>query len=385
MSIFWESAGLQIRLGDTLAELRQMESESVQMCVTSPPFYRLRDYGIAGQIGLEPTLAEYLTALVDVFLEVRRVLRRDGVCFIEMGDSYSGGGHGPGGKGDEHSQRMGSENFRITTMGSKQLLGVPWRLAFALQDNGWILRRDIVWHKPNVIPESVKDRPTCSHTFIFLLAKSQRYYFDGEAIKEASTGQNGQAANFARDSKDDLVPGQWATQHRLDREPTANNGTRNCRDVWSIPTEPLALGHFAAFPTELARRCILAGTSERGCCPVCGKPWVRIAQAETEAPPYRRGNKPETQHAYWGESDTRTLGMVQVVNTLAWRPQCSHELKSPVPCTVLDPFSGAGTTLMVAHRLGRRAVGIELNPDYCSMSRDRILADAPLLHAIERR
>ena len=362
----WQSDGITLHCGDSLAVLKSLPAESVQCCVTSPPFFHLRDYGMAGQIGLEPTLAEYITALVDVFREVRRVLRKDGTAWVEMGDCYTGG-RGGGWKGDEHGQQ---HKEPIRELGPKQLLGVPWRLAFALQDDGWVLRRDIVWHKTNAMPESVQDRPSCSHTFIFLLARSARYHYDGEAIKEdAAVGYNG--STFTGGKTEACRPGTGQGER-------TELPTRNCRDVWSIPTEPLPIAHFAAFPTELARRAILAGTSERGACPVCGKPWVRVASRLTEA---KEETTDRTKAASLNRTHRQFSGGFAPVLTLeaGWAPACTHDA-APVPCVVLDCFSGAGTTLLVANRLGRHGVGIELNPEYWRMAQSRLVGDAPLLH-----
>lgn len=227
-----------LHVGDALEQLRALPAESVQVCVTSPPYWGLRDYGVEGQIGLEPTRAEYVQRLVEVFGEVRRVLRHDGTAWVNLGDTYAsdtwGGGRGVNstinGGGQQNAARAAQLKLKNRLDGAKpkDKLGVPWRVALALQDDGWWLRSDIVWAKPNPMPESVRDRPTASHEFIFLLAKSEQYFYSHDA-----------------------------------RDRRLNDGIveyRNWRDVWTIPTQPSQLEHFAAFPEELARRCIFAGS-----------------------------------------------------------------------------------------------------------------------------
>ena len=217
----------RILLGDALERLRALPSESVHTCVTSPPYYNLRDYGAAGQIGNEASVEEYLQSLVSVFREVRRVLRADGTLWVNMGDSYAtrSGSHPP-----TNTRNSCGHTAKHTPRGYKykDLIGVPWRLAFALQDDGWDLRTDIIWNKPNCQPESVKDRPTRSHEYVFLFSKSERYHFDRDAIMEPA----------------------------LDKEQKA----KNRRTVWNINTEPYPGSHFAVYPRALVRLCVLAGS-----------------------------------------------------------------------------------------------------------------------------
>lgn len=296
-----------VYVGDCLASMRSMPSESVQCCVTSPPYWGLRDYGVDGQIGLEPTIDEFMVRLVDVFCEVRRVLRGDGVCWVNMGDAYAQNGcHG---------------------LKPKDLIGQPWRLAFALQSVGWWLRQDIIWHKPNPMPESVRDRCTKAHEYVFMLTKSERYYWDAEAMKEPVTGTSNARVSKAAAAKIQAArEGGAAVTHAnpdghgvnpkaaIERFGVASTTSlksavclqvenRNSRSVWSIPSEPYSEAHFATFPTALPRKCILAST--------------------------RPGD------------------------------------------TVLDPFGGSGTTGMVSLELGRNAILCELNPEYAEMARKR--------------
>lgn len=316
--------------GDAIARLRELPDESAHCCVTSPPYWGLRDYGAEGQIGLEETPAEYVARLVDVFREVRRVLHKMGTAWVNLGDTYTGGRNGGVGGSSITSNRnhnaakaawdaQGGATHRIAPgLKPKELVGIPWRVAFALQDDGWWLRSDTVWHKPNPMPESVRDRPTRAHEYVFLLSKSRRYYYDADAIREPLRPKTLTTYGTTRKSKgNDALGGvktdNWATdvpERKPKIGPDGKPVGANARSVWTIAQEPFAEAHFATMPRRLVERCILAG------CPPGG--------------------------------------------------------------TVLDPFGGAGTTGLVADRLGRDAVLIEINPEYCSMARRRIDSDTPL-------
>lgn len=354
--------------GDCIETMSRMPDGIVQTCVTSPPYFGLRDYGHDGQIGLEPTPAEFVAKLVEVFREVRRILRDDGTLWLNLGDSYAGswGAQGrPQGDGQMTGRSVASARqisehpsfgTKTGTRGRdegykpKDLFGIPWRVAFALQADGWYLRQDIIWHKPNPMPESVLDRCTKSHEYIFLLAKSERYYCDMGAIKEQATGQapgnvnapKGQAeyesgddrhrtkaglaayAARARSKRDsfkrdeskraEVIPGQSVGTHRADRDESEYDlDTRNKRSVWTVATTPYKGAHFATFPTELIEPCILAG--------------------------------------------------------------------APAGGVVLDPFFGSGTTGEVAQNLGRAFIGCELNPDYEPLQRERLRQMGLMLEA----
>lgn len=256
----------------------------------------------------------------------------------------------------------------------KDLIGIPWRVALALQADGWYLRSDIIWHKPNPMPESVTDRPTKAHEYIFLLTKSQRYYYDAEAVKEPSSGQSGSAANFQRNSKEQKVPGQRNLQHRMERTPTVDTGTRNKRSVWTVATASYAGAHFATFPLALIEPCILAGTSEKGCCSACGAPWERVVergeliQAHWAPGTQKKANIANGKH---GASSVINTGMIATRRSTGWQPTCDCNAEV-VPSTVLDPFSGSGTTGAVACAHGRNYIGIELNPEYIGLAHKRI-------------
>lgn len=350
---------LVVYVGDCRESLRQMGAGSVQCCVTSPPYYGLRDYGHDGQIGLEQTPDEYVQALVDVFREVRRVLRDDGVLWLNLGDSYGSG---------------------------KQLMGIPWRVAFALQADGWYLRQDIIWAKPNPMPESVTDRCTKAHEYIFLLSKSPSYYYDAEAVKEAVT-----ESTIARLSQD--IERQVGTTRANGGAKTNGNlkavgdpqSGRNRRSVWTIATQPYAGAHFATFPPKLIEPCILAGTSERGQCPHCGAPWVRVVKTPdfTEQPKRSVAKMPRTDRTSAGQAWQKWRGENPNVTT-GWQPSCACPAHDPVPQTVLDPFGGSGTTAGVALKHYRRAVLCELNPEYAALVEDRVhnISDALRQYAL---
>ena len=254
---------LTLLLGDCRETLKTLPDGSVNCCVTSPPYFGLRDYGNEGQIGLEQTPEAFVAELVSVFREVRRVLRDDGTLWLNLGDSYAGSGKGPAGNlGAKHNERhLEHKHGGIVPEGlkPKDLIGIPWHVAFALQADGWYLRQDIIWHKPNPMPESVKDRCTKAHEYVFLLSKSAKYYFDSEAMKEdavtpaGTKGAKGSASRKAEKGVNARPP-----------EYALYGGTRNRRSVWTVQTRPYKGAHFATFPPDLIEPCVLAG------CPVGG-------------------------------------------------------------------------------------------------------------------
>jgi len=295
---------------DVRETLRALPEASVHTVCTSPPYWGLRDYGTGdAQIGLEDSPDEFVGQLVEVFREVARVLRPDGTLWLNLGDSYSSGGRKTQ---CQPTLRQGHTGVAVRPpvvdgLKPKDLVGIPWRVALALQADGWYLRSDIIWSKPNPMPESVTDRPTKAHEYVFLFAHPDskgRYFYDKDAIREPSTGQTGAAASFKRSTKEAWVPGQAALQHREDREDREDTGTRNKRSVWTVNSKPFPGAHFAVWPPDLVEPMILAG------CPSGG--------------------------------------------------------------TVLDPFSGSGTTGMVALSHGRNYIGIDLNPDYLPLAQARI-------------
>lgn len=301
-----------ILLGDVRQTLPTLPDRSVQTCITSPPYFGLRDYGVDGQLGLEPTPREFVDAMVRVFREVRRVLRDDGTLWMNLGDSYAsarGGAQGQSGACANRSaakQRCRERNADRMPEGfkPKDLMGIPWRVAFALQDDGWYLRQDIIWSKPNPMPESVRDRCTKAHEYLFLLSKSERYYFDADAIAESladSSVQRLSQPSLAQQTGSARVPGKTNGAMKAVGQV---DGTRNKRSVWTIPTQPFKEAHFATFPPALVEPCIRAGS--------------------------RPGD------------------------------------------TVLDPFLGTGTTALIAEREGRQWIGCELNPEYAAIAERRL-------------
>jgi DNA modification methylase len=320
----------KIEFGDCRETMRRWKEQGIkaQTCVTSPPYYGLRDYGHEGQIGLEETPEEYIKAMVEVFRCVWDVLEDDGTLWLNIGDSYANtpvGSFNGGGFKDSSSQNGGRDMSGVATSGKmnkwkasglkqKDLIGIPWLLAFALRADGWYLRQDIIWHKPNPMPESVQDRCTKAHEYIFLLSKSQKYYYDAEAIKEESI-------NTAEE--------QEAKRNKIDHKGQRDNGDmrhttagftktgiyekRNKRSVWTVTTKPYVGAHFATFPSDLIEPCIMAG--------------------------------------------------------------------APVGGIVLDPFMGSGTTAQVAQSLGRQYLGCELNPDYKKLQDKRLAQQSLVLES----
>lgn len=486
---------VRILHGDCRDVLKTLPDESVHCVVTSPPYFGLRDYGTASwsggdpncdhsrkgrcadpknpsaadcsangrtprgeelnrqscrcgairidkQLGLEESPEAFVTGMVEVFREVRRVLRNDGTLWLNIGDSYAsdaGGYDDAGSRGASAWPSIGARTQAAVQKGRgrkpqggvkvKDLYGIPWMLAFALRADGWYLRQDIIWHKPNPMPESVRDRCTKSHEYLFLLSKSARYYYDKDAIAEPAAygntptgvgfghgydadlkprvgnrrpagwadsgsksaiewatekaqGRGSKRNSFARETKESIGEHGQTPQHRPGREDVDYAGTRNKRSVWSIPTAPFAEAHFATFPPALVEPCILAGTSAHGCCSSCGAPWVRSVEREFVPQPDVAADKVARGH-----DDTKPLdasngwtGVARgttTTTTTGWEAGCECAA-TVVPCTVLDPFGGAGTTGLVADRLQRDAILIELNPAYAAMADRRIRGDSPL-------
>jgi len=391
----------RILRGDCRAILPTLPAASVHCVVTSPPYFGLRSYLPEGhpdkhrEIGLERTPDEYVAELVAVFREVRRVLRDDGTLWLNVGDSYASsppgnrtvgvsaksGLNGVNGASGRYRETLAAghqtkrDTSRLDGYKPKDLLGIPWLLAFALRADGWYLRSDIIWYQPIPVPESVRDRPTSAHEHVFLLSKKPSYFYDATAISETGVvpagtkGAKGSATRAAQPGVNSRPP-----------EYKIYDGTRNARSVWTIATQPYRGPHFAVMPPDLAEKCIKAGTSERGACPHCGAPWARIVKKTR----LRNGEQvtgkweQQTDHrigasgvGHWRDSTT--------TKTLGWKASCACAGHPPVPCVVLDPFGGAGTTGLVADRLQRDAVMIELNQDTVDLSGDRVAKEAPLL------
>lgn len=301
-----------------------------------------------GCLGLEPSPVLYIGHLVQVFRELRWVLRSDGTLWLNLGDSYASGNR----RTRDADEKLFARGMPVRPSDSqgikpKDLLGIPWRVAFALQADGWYLRSDIVWQKRNPMPESVQDRPTRAHEMLFLLARSERYFYDSVAVREGSA--------------------------------TDSSAWRNRRDVWSISTKPYKGAHFAVMPPDLAEPCIAAGTSEAGICPYCGKPWRRVIEkafcTDGEIPDSYCGSsfhKGKSRDARSFLAKVSEKPRVKSLRTSGWEPACDCPSHDPVPCVVLDPFGGSGTVGMVARDLGRDAIIIDANPDYVELARERL-------------
>lgn len=568
----------QILCGDALKTLKELPAESIDCCITSPPYYGLRDYETDGQIGLEKTWQEYIGKLIKVFNEVKRILKKEGTLFLNLGDSYAGSGKGrnadgtpgkteslnknnrgsmsgvilPSNAGSEESydtsdkevedyskndclcenlcgecrrayqigkfysenslvpkqvflpslpnhehkesasdhfptsdfslrdyhnttakqdsasslihedeQVLSSQesnfsssscelkenvsnqnheakcllcgcsflsdvqvsehkkvcncgiempsdalnqsrldnvslglaypNYSRSFLKSKDLVGIPWRVAFALQQDGWYLRQDIIWAKPNPMPESVTDRCTKSHEYIFLLAKSPKYYFDNEAIKEPHKTQENRPDGIVREREFGYntdypkVRGfKMGNPPNTQPQPPQHHGQdinyspigRNKRSVWTITTKPNPIRgvHFATFPEDLIEPMILAGTSDKGVCPDCGKAWKRIVEkkwTKQEQSPGMKAQDIEGSPMYRGGHHNDGLPHKGTTKTLSWQPTCKCD-KKPIPAIILDPFIGSGTSAIVAKKLGRNYLGIDLSEKYCEMAKERI-------------
>lgn len=355
-----------------------------------------------GQLGLEPTTDLYVQHLVEVFREVRRVLRDDGTLWLNMGDCYAGspvGSFNQGGFKDKSAQTGGRDLSGVATSGildklrgsdlkPKDLVGMPWRVAFALQADGWWLRSDIIWSKPNPMPESVTDRPTRAHEYVFLLTKAARYFYDANAVREENHESSLKRARSHLPNPEDNpdTTSKWGSRDFraypfLSR---LNPAGRNRRTVWDIPTQPYPEAHFATFPEALVEPCIKAGTPERGSCGECGSPWERVVERGTttfnirirDEKMGRLGEKSGLHGLKAKATEEEVEGYGEEVvgerRTVGFRPTCSHNPATPVPQVVLDPFAGSGTTGLVALKLGRRFVGIDIKQEYLDMAERRL-------------
>lgn len=389
----------EILLGDVRARLAELPEDTFHTCVTSPPYWKLRRYmpkgskGARFEIGSEPSFDAWIETMVEVLDGVKRVLRPDGTLWLNLGDSYNTNEHGPGRRTDavgpmkglrrQHERtptyKKGTGRGRVKGLKHKDLIGQPWAVAFALRDAGWFLRSAIVWAKPNPLPESCTDRPTKSYELLFLLTRGERYFFDQDAVREPATG-NAHSRGSNRTPKSEIADAD-TTYSAHGHAFAGLTTTRNLRDVWTFPTEPAAKGseHFATFPLELPTRCILAGTSERGCCALCGAPLRRV---RTDA---KGGSIGKSWHPH--EDDERTGNVkastkdYEPPKTIGWEPSCKCRIgredgtdgpPDTIPCRVLDPFSGTATTGVAALKFGRSYCGVELNPKTATFSRERL-------------
>lgn len=333
----------RILIGDAEEQLKTLPADSIHLVVTSPPYFALRDYLNGRQVGRENTPDEYCDRLVRIFREVRRVLRDDASVYINIGDTYAG-------------SNSTAAMMKAAKVQKKDLLLIPFRLVRALQIDGWIVRLDGIWHKPNCTPESARDRPTRSHEYVFLLSKTQDYYYDRESVREPNqgkppSGKRGQVLAAAPNCNANFREGHWGESKEAHGGFVAwNPRGRHRRSVQTVPTGSFKgktvgvadVTHFAMFPPSLIRPCILASTSEAGCCPNCLAPYIRHV-----------ANYEDLEDA--------------------WLPSCRCGPADPIPCTVLDIFAGSGTTGVVCQEENRRFIGVELNPDYARLARARLL------------
>lgn len=454
---------LEIREGHCIDELRKMRVESVHCVVTSPPYWGLRDYNTPavrfeavtfvpvaglpcvtfpaweGHLGMEPDPWMFVGHIVQVFREVKRVLRRDGTLWLNFGDCHAGSGTSGGYTGNGTLSHRGKTNGSRTAnvalsigggLKPKDLCGIPWRVAFALQADGWWLRLENIWSKPNPMPESSTDRPTKSHEHIFLLSRSARYFYDAEAIKEPVTGGahgrgdgvnpkakwktpdgwdtssgDGAHGNFHKNGREKgKLPGKNSRVHvnrNLAKQGKVKNtrqnesfsaavcclvSSRNKRSVWTIATAPYPGAHFATFPAQIPRTCLLAGTSAHGACAQCGAPWKRVVEDGEPDLEHQRACGGDANGEYNGTATKDFLGAkaqdasatkARILkgmvgrNTVGWEPTCKCKCREVVPCIGLDPFGGSGTTAEAALNLGRSAVTIELAAHYIPLLRKR--------------
>jgi len=433
----------KILVGDCREQLKTLEDESVHMIWTSPPYFGLRNYGNDAQIGMEPSPEEFVAALTEVMREARRVLRGDGTLWLNIGDSYSRGNRktvkshngNVSGKNDESKYHFESASANLgghSVIKPKDLIGIPWRAAFALQADGWYLRQEITWakgisgqddfqdeawkamrmagispekaraaldnmnlHVGTCMPESVQDRCTTSSESLFLLTKSEKYFYDHVAIREtpatAIDGRGsweerkemGHVGSYA-DSENMAYSGNGVSMPSM--SPVA--GGRNRRNVWCIGTSSYRGAHFATAPESLVEPCVKAGTSEKGCCSQCGAPYVRqmdhpgnpegILGKKGVPTPQTKGGGFETSEIDLENDDGTRLKKGHSASQnykgteKGWEPTCTCEDHKIVPCTVLDPFMGAATTALVSLKLGRDSVGVELNPEYAQIAEERL-------------
>ena len=480
---------IRLLAGDCRDMLATLEPNSVQTCVTSPPYWGLRSYGTEpqvwggadhehewyvsqraitvgnrsdarpvseirekatnrnvggrpkttggqstvgtgltcpcgawlGELGNEPTPELFVAHMVEVFRAVWRVLRPDGTLWLNLGFSYAGSGKGPSNSLQPEASQIGASNWSRSTLNgghglysddekvinqrrapttagykAKDLIPIPFLVATALQQDGWYWRSIIAWAKKAPMPESVTDRPTSAWEPVLLMSKSARYYYDADAVREE------QSENTHARYGNGGAPRQPSVQKQAESgSGIKSNGSfyaatadailpngRNMRNVWLLGPEPFPQSHFAVFPTEVPRRAILAGTSEKGQCPQCGAPWERVVEVEQIA---KARNVAPIKYAGGADGErggTWTASMAEQTRrsttTTGWRSTCGHADLEPVPQTVLDPFAGAGTTLLVADRLNRHGIGIELKADYAEMGYDRIVGDAPMFAEVVR-
>jgi len=378
-----------IIIGDTRQALKSLDEKSVQTCITSPPYWGLRDYGMDSQIGLEQTPDEYVAEMVNVFREVWRVLRDDGTLWLNIGDSYASARDSKvspdslrngDGTAVEKAANRNPANLKSAGLKHKDLVGIPWRVAFALQADGWYLRQDIIWAKPNPMPESVTDRCTKSHEYVFLLTKLPKYYFDNEAIREPAQNWGTRDRSEMRGGTNDPL----LKHHGLSGKEDEENPLRNKRDVWTINTKPFKGAHFAVMPEALVEPCILAGTPLGGCCSKCRTPYQRQMELGEIS---ERSTRVNTLNVIPGRDKPSRLQSTNMETipktTIGWIQSCDCARSEPQPSLVLDPFTGSGTVGVVAMNNNCDFIGTELNPEYAKIAEKRIYENNPMFGNVE--
>ena len=452
----------KIYQGDCIEVMKDFPDESIDCVVTSPPYWGLRDYGTAeweggdencdhkgkvvrtaapgssiqavnkganfvssgdckcgairkdSQLGLEETPEEFVANLVKVFSEVKRVLKKEGSVWLNLGDSYA---RTPSSqvsqkgmcesKNDDKKYEYSHKKDYGSIIKPKDLVGIPWRVALALQSDGWYLRQDIIWHKPNPMPESVKDRPTSAHEKIYLFAKNKKYYYDADAIRVpqkqdsiARAGRNYWDTNKVETgnySIPNIESAKKLNQKVLDTVAEGKIPMANKRNVWTVTTKPFRGAHFAVFPQDLIEPCIKAGSSEHGCCSKCGNPYIRITKKGDYNLKHQIASGGDKDGKYYGkskkdyssakaqdasETKKRILESMKEVIQVGWEAtcKCNAGIKKSV---ILDPFGGSGTTGLVANNLGRDAILIELNKEYVEIAKKRLGEDLGLFSEVK--
>jgi site-specific DNA-methyltransferase (cytosine-N4-specific) len=408
----------KIYCGNNLDLLKQLDDKSIQLCVTSPPYFSLRSYLSKDdpnkhlEIGAEESLQEYIDNLVKIFSEVYRVLRDDGILYLNLGDSYAANRtyQVASNKGANKgvAQSVEGKGSKVPAgLKPKDLIGVPWRVAFALQDWGWTVRSEIIWAKGisfnnkysgSCMPESCKDRPTKSHETVFMLTKGTKYYYDNEAVAEETTNPYTldciKKAKEQKSTRSDLNIFSKEDRHGKGKKGISRaemgalmSSKRNIRSVWTINPESFRGAHFAVMATKLIEPCILAGTSEYGCCFNCGKPYTRIIEKGRADEEHKRLCGADSNGEYLCEATkefkknnvqnasevkARILAGMVEKKTVGWKKDCKCETDEIKPCVVIDPFGGAGSVGLVVKQLGRDYILFDLNPEYCEIAKNRI-------------
>ena len=384
-------SGVSAHLIQSTAFQIPLADESVHCVVTSPPYWGLRAYtGDAGMIGLEATFDEHLANLVAVFREVRRVLRKDGTVWLNYGDAYTSGNRATyrSGASDNKGHQVQDDQPRPLTpdgLKPKDLMMMPARVAMALQADGWWLRSEVVWHKPNPMPESCRDRPSSAHEKLFLLGKSARYFYDAAAVRQTPASGPSDLKKMA-EGKDRIGGKHKTLNDPFSKASSATNIGRkrsvghpsgaNLRNVWKIATQAYSGAHFATFPEKLIEPCILAGTSEKGVCSECGAQWNRVTENPRHYGELEMAGTGSTRNNLGGQKEWNEYVRPK---TTGWSPTCDCDA-GPEPAVVLDPFAGSGTTVAVADRFSRIGIGCDIA--YQELARKRIQGTVRMLPGI---